>query len=209
MSLEALYKTRLVPVAVIKNADDAEPLAAALLEAGLPHIEVTLRTPCAMEAMERIRKAYPEMTVGAGTVIDPAILPELVDKGIGFGVSPGFNPKLIEKAQSLNFQMIPGVITPTEVELALSHGLKLLKFFPAEQAGGAAMLKALAGPYGHTGVQFVPTGGINAAKAPDYLSTPVTAAIGGSWFVSPKLMEAGNFAEITRLTREALAITAK
>lgn len=207
MSLTTLHNTRLVPVAVIDRLETAEPLAEALIDGGLPHIEVTLRTPCAMQAMKNIIKAFPEMTVGAGTILDAEMLAELVDMGVKFGVSPGLNPTVIEKAQQLGFQMIPGVITPGEVERALSMGLKLLKFFPAEAAGGAKMLKALAGPYGHTGVKFVPTGGINREKAADYLSTPVTAAIGGSWFVDKQLVNTGNYKEVTRLTKEALEVT--
>jgi 2-dehydro-3-deoxyphosphogluconate aldolase/(4S)-4-hydroxy-2-oxoglutarate aldolase len=196
-----------MPVAVIPTLASALPLAEALLEAGLPHIEITLRTPCALDAMRAIRKEFPQMLVGAGTILDAAVLPQLVDMGVAFGVSPGLNPLVVEKAQALDFLMVPGVITPSEVERGLSMGLKLLKFFPAEQAGGAAMLKALAGPYGHTGVKFVPTGGINAAKAPAYLELKVTEAIGGSWFVDQKLVAAGEFAKITSLTREALALT--
>lgn len=206
MSLNTLTETRLVPVAVIPSADRAVPLAETLMAAGLPHIEITLRTDCAREAMRAIRKALPEMTVGAGTIIDPDILPELVDMGVAFGVSPGLNPAVVERAQSLGFQMIPGVITPGEVERGLSMGLKLLKFFPAEAAGGAKMLKALAGPYGHTGLRFVPTGGINAGNAPEYLQLKSTAAIGGSWFVDQKLVAEGNFERISDLTREALAL---
>jgi len=206
MSLKTLTETRLVPVAVIPSADRAVPLAETLMAAGLPHIEITLRTDCALAAMRAIRKALPEMTVGAGTIIDPDILPELVDMGVAFGVSPGLNPAVVERAQSLGFQMIPGVITPGEVERGLSMGLKLLKFFPAEAAGGAKMLKALAGPYGHTGLRFVPTGGINAGNAPEYLQLKSTAAIGGSWFVDQKLVAEGNFERIADLTREALAL---
>lgn len=206
MSLKSIQSTRLVPVAVIPELKHALPLAEALINAGLPHIEITLRTECALEAMQAIRRAFPEMTVGAGTIIDPDTIPKLVDMGVAFGVSPGLNPAVIEKAQSAGFLMIPGVITPGEVERGLSLGLKLLKFFPAEAAGGAKMLKALAGPYGHTGVQFVPTGGINAANAQPYLDLKVTAAIGGSWFVDQKLVAAGDFAKIGELTREALEL---
>lgn len=207
MSLDALTSTRLVPVAVIPSLEQAVPLAETLVEAGLPHIEITLRTDCALEAMAAIRKAVPEMTVGAGTILDAGILPKLVDLGVAFGVSPGLNPVVVETAQGLDFKMIPGVITPGEVERGLSMGLDLLKFFPAEAAGGAKMLKALAGPYGHTGVKFVPTGGINAANAGAYLDLGVTAAIGGSWFVDKKLVAEGDFAKIGTLTREALALT--
>jgi len=207
MSLKSISSTRLVPVAVIPTLESALPLAEALLAAGLPHIEITLRTECAMESMRQIRKEFPEMTIGAGTILDPETIPQLVDMGVAFGVSPGLNPAVVEKAQSLNFQMIPGVITPGEVERGLSMGLKLLKFFPAEAAGGAKMLKALAGPYGHTGVKFVPTGGINAANAQPYLDLSTTAAIGGSWFVDQKLVKAGEFAQIKDLTIEALKLT--
>ena len=207
MSLNSVSSTRLMPVAVIPTLDSALPLAESLLEAGLPHIEITLRTECALEAMRTIIKAFPGMTVGAGTIIQPEAINELVDMGVAFGVSPGLNPAVIEAAQNRGFQMIPGVVTPGEVERGLSMGLKLLKFFPAEAAGGAKMLKALAGPYGHTGVKFVPTGGINAGNAQAYLDLKVTEAIGGSWFVDQKLVAAGEFETIKKLTREALSLT--
>lgn len=208
MSLPSLTQTRLVPVAVIPELKQALPLAETLLEAGLPHIEITLRTDCALEAMRAIRREFPQMVVGAGTIIDPRTISELVDLGVAFGVSPGLNSAVIEAAQKEGFQMIPGVITPGEVERGLSMGLDLLKFFPAEAAGGAKMLKALAGPYGHTGVRFVPTGGIHAGNAGEYLQLPVTAAIGGSWFVDKQLVASGDFARIGELTREALRLAA-
>lgn len=198
-----------MPVAVIPELTQARPLAEALLEAGLPHIEITLRTPCALDAIRLIRREVPDLTVGAGTILDGDVLPELKDLGVAFGVSPGLNPKVVERAQELDFLIIPGVMTPGEVECGLSMGLKRLKFFPAEQAGGAAMLKALAGPYGHTGVRFIPTGGINPANARNYLSLSVTEAIGGSWFVDAKLVQTGDYAAIVRLTREALALARK
>lgn len=207
MSLKSITDSRLVPVAVIPFEESALPLAEALIEAGLPHIEITLRTECALAAIQAIRKEFPDMTIGAGTIIDPEIIPGLVDMGVAFGVSPGLNPAVVEKAQSLDFQMVPGVMTPGEVERGLAMGLKLLKFFPAEAAGGAKMLKALAGPYGHTGVKFVPTGGINSSNAAGYLDLEVTAAIGGSWFVDKKLVTGGQYSEIKALTREALALT--
>ena len=137
----------------------------------------------------------------------PAVHHDNLTRGIG-KISPGLNPEVIEKAQTLNFQMIPGVITPGEVERGLSMGLKLLKFFPAEAAGGVKMLKALAGPYGHTGVQFVPTGGINVANAQPYLDLKVTRVIGRSWFVDQKLVAAGDFEQIKSLTREAIKLAA-
>lgn len=209
MSLNTVKSTRLMPVAVIPTLESALPLAEALMESGVPHIEITLRTPCALDAMRAIRKEFPEMVVGAGTILDAQSISELVDMGVAFGVSPGLNPAVIEAAQKQDFLMIPGVITPGEVERGLSMGLKLLKFFPAEAAGGAKMLKALAGPYGHTGVKFVPTGGINAANARPYLDLKITEAIGGSWFVDQQLVAAGDFQQIVELTREAVALAAQ
>lgn len=206
MSLKSVSKTRLMPVAVIPSLETALPLANALLEAGLQHIEVTLRTECALDAMRSIIKEFPEMSVGAGTILDPEVIPELVEMGVQFGVSPGLNPSVISKAQENDFLMIPGVITPGEVERGLSMGLKLLKFFPAEAAGGAKMLKALAGPYGHTGLKFIPTGGINAGNAQSYLDLSVTKAIGGSWFVDQKLVAAEKFNKIKELTEDALKL---
>lgn len=206
MSLKSVSKTRLMPVAVIPSLETALPLANALLEAGLQHIEVTLRTDCALDAMRNIIREFPEMSVGAGTILDPEIIPELVEMGVQFGVSPGLNPAVVSKAQENDFLMIPGVITPGEVERGLSMGLKLLKFFPAEAAGGAKMLKALAGPYGHTGLKFIPTGGINAGNAQSYLDLSVTKAIGGSWFVDQKLVAAEKFNKIKELTEDALKL---
>lgn len=204
--LSTIEETRLVPVAVIPEESMALPLAEALINAGLPQIEVTLRTPCALQAMKSIRAEFPDMIVGAGTILDASIIEELVELGIAFGVSPGLNPNVIAEAQKHNFQMVPGVITPSEVEKAMSLGLKLLKFFPAEAAGGAKMLKALAGPYSHTGVKFIPTGGINAEKAKDYFELPITAAVGGSWFVDKSLVQNRDFKKIEQLTREALLL---
>jgi 2-dehydro-3-deoxyphosphogluconate aldolase/(4S)-4-hydroxy-2-oxoglutarate aldolase len=198
--------SRIVPVAVIPRIEHALPLAEALLEAGLKQIEVTLRTPCALEAMRKIHAAYPEMVIGAGTLLDAGKIPLLKDAGVRFAVSPGLNPEVVEACQTAGLPIVPGVITPGEVERGLSMGLRLLKFFPAEAAGGAKMLAALAGPYGHTGVQFIPTGGIHAGNAADYLNLKVTAAIGGSWFVDKRLLESGDYARITTLTREALAL---
>jgi len=207
--LNTVSKHRLVPVAVIPQIQFALPLAEALLKAGLPLIEVTLRTPCAMEAMVAIQKEVPEMTVGAGTVLDPELPPKLAEAGLSFGVSPGSNAAVLDAAERCGFPMLPGVVTPSEVESALTRGLKLLKFFPAEAVGGAKLLKALAGPYAHTGVQFVPTGGIKASNARDYLDLPVTAAIGGSWFVDKAKIEAGDWEGIVDLTREAIKIAAQ
>ena len=197
---------RLVPVVVLERVEDAVPLAEALLEAGLNQIEITLRSAAALDGIAAVARRFPEMRLGAGTILDPGILPRLVDMGVGFGVSPGLDERVLDAAESAGLPMAPGVMTPSEIDRARARGLQILKFFPAEPAGGAAMVKAMAGPYGHTGVRFIPTGGINAAKAADYFAIPEVAAVGGSWFVDKKLIAAGDFAEITRLTREALAL---
>ncbi len=136
-------------------------------------------------------------------------MPQLKAMGVEFAVSPGLNPKVVEAAQKAELAIFPGVSSPTEVEAARAMGLKTLKFFPAEPLGGVPMLKALIGPYGHTGIKFVPTGGIDASKAPAYAGLKAVAAIGGSWFVKASLMEEGNWDEITKMTREAITLIAE
>lgn len=204
--LEKILQKKLLPVAVINELEDAVPLAEALLAADLKVIEVTLRTGAAIGCIEAIRKAVPEMIVGAGTLLDHHLVPRLVDMGIAFAITPGINPLVVENARRHNLLIIPGVITPTEIEQARNLDLKVLKFFPAQAAGGAAMLQAFAGPYGHTPIRFVPTGGIKLDNIKSYLDIPCVAAIGGSWFVSAQLLQEKKFDEITRLTGEALAL---
>jgi 2-dehydro-3-deoxyphosphogluconate aldolase / (4S)-4-hydroxy-2-oxoglutarate aldolase len=202
-----LAECRLMPVVVIDDAGKAVDLAGALLEAGLGVIEITFRTAAAEESIRRISRECPTMLAGAGTLLDDAQIKRAIDAGAKFGLAPGLDPKTIACAQSAKFDFIPGVMTPGEVQQGLALGCKVQKFFPAEQAGGAAFLKALEGPYGHTGVRFVPTGGLNAANIAPYLALKSVAALGGSWFVDKKLTEANDWAAVTRLTREALALT--
>lgn len=197
---------RLIPVAVIEQLEHAIPLAAALQEGGLNVIEVTLRSACAIEAIAAIRKTFPDFIVGAGTVIDVQIVPQLRDLGVQFAVAPGLNPLVLEATQAAGIPLVPGAITPTEIERARALGVRVIKFFPAEAAGGVAMLKALSGPYGHTGLQFIPTGGIDAAKLPHYLAVPGVAAVGGSWFVDKKWLQACDFKKISQLTAEAVKL---
>ena len=206
--IERILAKRIVPVVVLDRAEDAEPLAEALLAGGLDIMEITFRTAAAEESIRRIAARYPEVLLGAGTLLDDSQVQRAKDAGAVFGLAPGLNPRTIAKAREVGLDFSPGVMTPGEVEQALSLGCKLLKFFPAETAGGTGMLKALAGPYGHTGVKFIPTGGITSANLPDYLKLPVVAAIGGSWMVDKQLVNEGKWEEITRLTREALAAAA-
>lgn len=206
--IDRFTSRRIVPVVVLDHAESAEPLAEALLAGGLDIMEITFRTAAAEESIRRIASRFPEILLGAGTLLDRDQVKRAKDAGAVFGLAPGLNPATIDAAKSVGLEFSPGVMTPSDVENALSHGCKLLKFFPAEAAGGAEMLKALAGPYGHTGVRFIPTGGITSANLSTYLKLPIVAAIGGSWMVDKKLVSEGNWKEITRLTQEALASAA-
>jgi 2-dehydro-3-deoxyphosphogluconate aldolase / (4S)-4-hydroxy-2-oxoglutarate aldolase len=197
---------KLIPVAVINDINQALPLAEALLEGGLNVIEITLRTEAAMNCIEIIKKSTPEMIIGAGTILDHLLIPELIDKGVSFGITPGINPRVIESAQKHELLIMPGIVTPSEIEQARNYGLEVLKFFPAEAAGGTSMLKALAGPYGHTGIKFIPTGGINLTNMASYIEISSVAAVGGSWFVANNLLQAGRYEEISRLTKDALSL---
>ena len=146
------------------------------------------------------------MIIGAGTILDHLLIPELIDKGVSFGITPGINPRVIESAQKHELLIMPGIVTPSEIEQARNYGLEVLKFFPAEAAGGTSMLKALAGPYGHTGIKFIPTGGINLTNMASYIEISSVAAVGGSWFVANNLLQAGRYEEISRLTKDALSL---
>lgn len=203
--INRLLAKRIVPVVVIDRPDAAEPLAEALLAGGLDVIEVTFRTAAAEEAIGRIAARFPQVLLGAGTLLSVEQVRQARAAGAIFGVAPGLNKLVVRAAQGCGLLFAPGVMTPTEVERALGLGCKLLKFFPAAAAGGPAMLKALAGPYAHTGVKFIPTGGIHAGNLRDYLALPVVAAVGGSWMVDQKLIAAGDWAQVTARAAEAVA----
>jgi 2-dehydro-3-deoxyphosphogluconate aldolase / (4S)-4-hydroxy-2-oxoglutarate aldolase len=204
MNTESFLQQRLICVAVIDHADDAVPLAEALLAGGLHCMEVTFRTAGAAESIRRIRKNVPQIAIGAGTLLSGEQVKQAVDAGAQFGVSPGLSEAVSKAAHENNFPLFPGVITPSEVMRALELGWKQLKFFPAETFGGVNVLKALIGPFGHTGVKFIPTGGITAATLPNYLAVPQVAAIGGSWMAERKLVAEKAWGKITALTFEAL-----
>ena len=206
MNAEDFLKQRLICVAVIDQPDHAVPLAEALLAGGLNCMEVTFRTAGAAEAIARIRKGIPQISVGAGTLLTTENVKVAADAGAQFGVSPGLNEAVVTAAAKNWMPFFPGVMTPTEVDRALNLGCKQLKFFPAEAAGGAAMLKALAGPFSHTGVKFIPTGGINASNLAGYLAIPQVAAVGGSWMAERKLVAEKQWAKITALTGEAMKV---
>ncbi|HOV26029.1 MAG TPA: bifunctional 4-hydroxy-2-oxoglutarate aldolase/2-dehydro-3-deoxy-phosphogluconate aldolase [Pseudobacteroides sp.] len=192
----------IVPVIKIDNVESAVPLAEALTDAGLPLAEVTFRTAQAEESIRRIIKAYPDMIVGAGTVLSIEQVDKAVNAGAKFIVTPGFNPKVVGYCIKNNITVIPGVSTPSDMEAAMEMGLDVVKFFPAEQSGGVDFLKAVAGPY--TTLKFIPTGGVNAKNLNSYLSQKNVVACGGSWMVKSDLIEAGDFETIKKLTREAI-----
>jgi len=206
--MQRIFQKRIVPVVVIDHAEDAVPLAEAIVAGGIDVIEITFRTPAAEQSIRNVRKACPAMLIGAGTILETDQLQRATDAGAQFGVAPGLNDAVVAKATALKLPFIPGIMTGSEVERGLSLGCKLQKFFPAEVAGGLKMLKALAGPYGHTGVKFMPTGGVNAANARDYLALPIVAAIGGSWMVERSLIAEKNWPTIRKLTAEAVQLAA-
>jgi len=208
-SLERLGRKRLVPVVVLDKESDAVPLAEALLEAGLDIMEITFRTAAAEGAIKRIAALFPHILLGAGTVLDPEQVRRAAGAGATFAVAPGLNPDVVAAARVAGLEMFPGVMTPSDVEHALAFGCKIQKFFPAEAAGGVTMLKALEGPYSHTGLKFIPTGGIGLLNLRSYLDRPSVVAIGGSWMVDRKLVAAGDWAQISQLTRAALALAAR
>ncbi len=202
--MKQLQKTGIVPVVVLDRAEDALPLAERLVKGGLPCAEVTFRTAAAEESIRRMVKAFPEMIVGAGTVLTTEQADRAIDAGAKFIVSPGLNPKVTEYVLKKGVPMTPGVCTPTEVEAALQFGLDVVKFFPAEPSGGLKMIKAMAAPY--VGLNFMPTGGISAANVREYLAYDRIVACGGSWMVSGALVKEGRFDEIENLVREAANI---
>jgi len=194
----------IVPVVKIDNAKDAVPLGKALIEGGLPVAEITFRTDAAQEAIENICSALPEMLVGAGTVLNIEQAKRAVAAGAKFIVSPGFNASVVEYCVNNNIPITPGCCNPTDIEMALSYGLEVVKFFPAEAYGGLSTIKAISAPYGM--LKFIPTGGISEKNIKEYLAFNKILACGGSWMVKDELIKAGKFDEIERLTREAVSL---
>ena len=202
--LEQIQKMGIIPVVVIDDVKDAEPLAKALCEGGLPCAEVTFRTAAAEESIRIMAEKFPDMLLGAGTVLTTEQVDRAVAAGAKFIVSPGTNPKVVKYCVEKNIPITPGTCTPSEVEQALEHGLEVVKFFPAEQAGGLKMIKAMAAPY--VGVKFMPTGGISPENVREYLAYDRIIACGGRWMVKGDLIKAGNFDKIVELTKEAAEI---
>ena len=201
---QRFYDYAVVPVVVLNDAVDAIPLADALIKGGLPCAEVTFRTDAAEESIRRICESFPDMLVGAGTVLTTEQVERAYKAGAKFIVSPGFDPEIIDYCISIGLPVLPGCITPSEIAQAVKRGLKVVKFFPAEQSGGVAMIKAMAAPYSM--VKFMPTGGISTKNLADYLSCDKILCCGGSWMVKEDLIKSGSFDKITDMTKEATAL---
>jgi 2-dehydro-3-deoxyphosphogluconate aldolase/(4S)-4-hydroxy-2-oxoglutarate aldolase len=202
-TLDRIVACGVVPVIALESVEAARPLAEALLEGGLPVVEITFRTEAATEAMRVIAAEFPDLLLGAGTVLSAENMEKAVEAGADFGVAPGFNPAVVRRAQELGVLFAPGVATATDVEAALVAGCRVLKVFPAGVLGGPAMIKALSGPYKHTGVRFIPTGGVNAQNLGEYLAIETVAACGGTWLAKKDAIAAGDWAGITARCREA------
>jgi 2-dehydro-3-deoxyphosphogluconate aldolase/(4S)-4-hydroxy-2-oxoglutarate aldolase len=200
--IEQLRQLKIVPVIVIDDPIRAAPLAAALINGGLPCAEITFRTAAAVESLRRIANERPELLVGAGTVLSPQQAATAINAGARFVVAPGFNPAVVDYCLEHNVAVFPGVCTPTEIEMALAKDLQTVKFFPAGPMGGVAYLKAIAGPYGM--MQFIPTGGINTSNIAEYLAFKKVLACGGSWMAPAEWIAGGEFDRITAETARAV-----
>ncbi len=198
--MERLARSVIVPVVVLEKAEDAVPTANAMLKGGIDTMEITFRTECAPECIKAVSENCPDMLVGAGTVLNVEQAEFAVKMGAKFIVSPGFDADVVEWCIKNGIPVVPGCVTPTEITMAVNHGLKVVKFFPANVYGGLNAMKNLSAPF--TGVKFLPTGGVNAANIKEYVSAPFIFAVGGSWVCPKKEVAAGNFEKITQLCLE-------
>jgi len=204
--VETLSSAGIIPVIVIEDEAKAVPLARALVKGGLPVLEVTFRTKAAAGAIARIKADVPEAVVGAGTLLTAEQVRAAVAAGAAFGVAPGFDPAVMAVAKECGLPMVPGIATASELSQALTAGAPMVKFFPAEAAGGVKMIKNLLGAFRFTGVKFMPTGGINPANVKDYLAVPEIVACGGTWIVPKDALAANDWDAIEKLAAEAAAL---
>ncbi len=200
---ERLVRSKIAAVLVLDEAEQAVPLARALLGGGIDAMELTLRTDAALEGLRRIKREVPEMLCGVGTILNPLQVQQVLDAGGDFGVSPGTNPRVLHAARQAGLSFAPGVVTPSDVEQALEYGCRLLKFFPAEPSGGLAYLRSMAAPYAHLGVQYIPLGGIQLDNMTSYLADPLIGAVGGSWLAPRDDIRRANWDAITLRARQA------
>lgn len=203
--MQEFENRKLVAVCTVADAKDAIPMAEALMRGGITAIELTLRTAAGLDAIKAIRKALPEMYVGAGTVLTPDQVVQAKDAGACFAVAPGTNVKVIQKANGIGIPFGPGIFTPSDIEAALENGCRMLKYFPAASCG-IKHLKAIAAPYKHLGIKFIPLGGVNISNLAEMLSDPLIAAVGGSWLAKSEQIAQGKFDEIEAQAREAAAV---
>ena len=204
LSIEQVAACGVVPVVVLEEAEQAVPIAKALLAGGINAMEITFRTPAAKASIARVAQEVPEMIVGAGTVVNVEQLRDALEAGAKFIVSPGTSADVIAEAMRLNVPITPGVVTPSEIMVGLALGVKVFKFFPAESFGGLRTIKALCGPFPQ--IRFIPTGGINQNNAAEYFKNPKIVAVGGSWMVTKDMVAAGDFAGITEKSAAATAL---
>ena len=200
---KSLAEAGVIAVLVIEDADRAVPLAGALLAGGIRVMELTLRTPAALDALRAIRDEVPDMVAGVGTVLTAGQVDEAAAAGAAFAVAPGCNPAVIRHAQDRGLPFGPGIATASDIEAAVAHGCRLLKFFPAEAMGGLTLLNSLAAPYAHLGLRYIPLGGIKINNLDGYLGHPLVHAVGGSWLAPKDQIAAGDWAAITGTAREA------
>lgn len=203
---ELIRQIGVVPVIAIERAQDALPLADALLEGGLPVAEITFRTAAAAEIIAIIHEQRPALCVGAGTILDQASLDAAIKAGASYGLAPGFDAGIVAASAKAGLPFAPGIMTPSDLSAAAAAGSRLLKFFPAGPAGGPKMLEAISAPFAHLGLTFIPTGGISEETMPDWLKLKPVVAIGGSWIARTEDINAGRFAEITRRAKVAVAM---
>ncbi len=204
--MERVAELGVVPVIAIDKAEHALPLADALIEGGLPVVEITFRTAAAAEAIRLLAKERPALLIGAGTVLTPETVQTAVSSGATFAVAPGLNPRVVMAARELGLPFVPGIANPSDIEAGLELGCKLLKFFPAEALGGTKLLEALSAPYKHTGVKFMPTGGASLANLGSYLKIDTVAAVGGTWIAKKEDLAEGRWSVIAERCREARAL---
>ena len=203
---ERLARSGVVAVVTVENPEDAAPIARALLAGGVGAIELTFRTARAAEAIRRIRAEVPEMLVGAGTLLNRAHVETAIGAGAGFGVAPGCNPATIAAARECGLPFAPGVMTPTDMEIALEHGCRVLKYFPASNLAGPSALESMAAPFAHLGARFIPLGGINLASLPQWLASPSVLCVGGSWLAPREAIQRQDWAGLQRNAQQAAEV---
>jgi 2-dehydro-3-deoxyphosphogluconate aldolase/(4S)-4-hydroxy-2-oxoglutarate aldolase len=206
---EIIRKIGVVPVIAIERKEDAVPLADALLEGGLPVAEITFRTQAAADVIAAMHQQRPELCVGAGTILDLASLDAAIKAGASYSLAPGFDGNIVAASAKANFPFAPGIMTPTDLTAAIAAGTKLAKFFPAGPAGGPEFLQAISTPFAHLGISFIPTGGVTEQNLPNWLAVKSVVAVGGTWIARTEDIRNGNFAEITRRAKSAIATVAR